>query len=413
MQQTQQLTDAALSEYQYHLLAREAATAGHTLAGRTLSRNVLTTGAWGTVAWKDVAHDGGTYSVSVTPDACSNLSSDKRLAVQFALNLSAGDLIEVTSTGQYEAPFGADSLQGHSIVACYAKSKTSSGMPPALEFAFISQQTFDWNGGPDLLSYVLDGDGNVHSNDDMVLGPQVEIEGHATYVTDTGSKAHEKTDVYSFQQGDTVPLQAFDPEVFRPAEAHTYFTGSYDVSGTVTIGSDAHTEDNPFIWFIDGDLSVGNNAHLVLPGHTIIVTTGTFTVSGTANVTAVPDLPPDKGTEEEMRAWITRNLTEDGKNKIAFYSNGDAEVGGTGAMVGNVYTNGDFTLNGGGKGSNFVGAVTALGEITANGGGNGNNFWYTGAHDSVVIPGIMIPGQNIITLVAISEWTDSVVDYVP
>src|SRR5690606_20387986 len=94
------------------------------------------------------------------------------------------------------------------------------------------------------------------------------------------------------------------PEVYRPEGAHTYMTGSYSVSGTQTVGSTAYTADNPFIWFVDGNFSMSGNTHLILPGYTIIVVTGTLSISGTADITGIAELPPRKGSESEMRDWI-------------------------------------------------------------------------------------------------------------
>ncbi len=416
LQGTTRATVSRTSEYQHQVLARDLAFAGLHMATKDLSSSVFGGTPLATTPGyprNEVSHAGGTYSVSISQNCGILLPGEyAKVFATYPPNSGLQDFVEVVSRGKYDAHIRGDEHQEHEVRACYVRSMESAGAPPSFEFAFISDKNFDFNGGPDIVSVEVDGEGNVHSNSNMDLGPQVNIEGHATYVDPNGSKAHKNTQVYSFGQGERVPLEKFDPEVYRPAGAHTFMTGSYSVSGTEVIGSSAYTADNPFIWFVDGNLTVGGNNHLILPGHTIIVVKGILTISGTANVTAIPELPPHKGSQEEMREWIYRNLTEDGKNKIAFYVDGNATVGGTGQVIGNFYTNGNFTLNGGGNGSNLVGAVQALGTITANGGGNGNNFWYTGAHESVIIPGVAVPGKDRLTLVAISEWTDPILDHV-
>src|SRR5690606_36888977 len=390
-------TQAAMHEYQFHVLAREASLAGLQVAVRDLTRHAVTAGSFNgapNFPRVDVPHDGGFYTVEVFVDQCSALTTADYQQVVNDFSLTAGNFVEVVSTGSYLTDGWQDESQEHETRACYIRSVTSTGTPPGFEFAFISDETFDFNGGPDIISVEVDGEGNVHSNSNMDLGPQVNIEGHATYVDPNGSNAHKNTDVYSFSQGETVPLVEFDPEVYRPEGAHTYMTGSYSVSGTQTVGSTAYTADNPFIWFVDGNFSMSGNTHLILPGYTIIVVTGTLSISGTADITGIAELPPRKGSESEMRDWIYENLTEEGKNRIAVYVNGDAWVGGTGHVIGNFYTKGDSTPNGGGSATNLVAAVQAMGNITANRGGNGNNFWYTGAAESVIIPGVTIPGSN-------------------
>jgi len=421
--------DQRVWDQQQHVLARDAASTGLSVAVRRLADNL--NGNWQTVATAlqqtDVAHNGGTYSVAATTGTdCSALpSADVTTALaSYGVTNAARDVIQITSTGSYASAGGTP--RRHQIVACYLQADWNDPMPPSFLYSFISNNTFTFNGGIEVTSIAnLDGYGNIHSNNNMVLGPQVTIQGHATMSSLTGNSVHQNTSVVSFGQGPSVPMTAFDPNVFRtqnniPASGQPSLTngtfrydgGNVSLSGNVTIRDPDmpadHNVNTPYIWFVNGDLTISNNAHLTLPDHTIIMVTGTINIGGSASVTVTGTEPPNNANSTQFNAWVNQQLHE-GRPPIAWYGNGNVTLGGQGSVVGNFYTNGNFTLNGGGQGGNLVGSVAALGTVTGHGGGQGTNFVYAQVGQQNVIPGVLLPGKQIVRL-ALAEWTGPVLD---
>lgn len=433
-------SDEKVWEHQSHVLARDASTTGMAVSVRLLSEHLNTDWSLQTAelnAMTDESYNGGTYTVEAFSNQCSilnNTSQTKLINRYWPAGFSGSrDLMEVRATGTVHAISQNDAEQGHQIIACYLQADYNDPTPPSYQFAFISNDDFEFRGGPDILAY-LEGEGNVHSNEAMDLWPQVVIDGHAT-MTDTVNSSNSSDNVSSFGYGPTIPMVQFDPEEFRtdngiPSEgpdesneAYMYTSGSLEISGDVTLSppSGGDREDDPWIWFVDGDLTIRGNAHLNLPQWTTIVTTGKLEVQGGANVTVTGDTPQDycdcnKPSDEEMRDWVGTQLLGGEHSPLAWYIDGDGpggemdvNIGGGGAMIGNIYTNGDFLLDGGGGGMNLVGNIAAYGTIRANGGGNGNNFWFLEVGQQNIIDGVLLPGKQVVRL-ALAEWTDPVLD---
>jgi hypothetical protein len=388
----------------YQLVARDAATTGMSATVRKLAGRLNQN--WSDYLYEfnspTVTYNGSKYSVTSVLNQCNILSPSRLTNVTAAY--TGGQIIQVTATGRMQSAAGPVE---HELVACYLQADWNSPTPPAFQYSFISNQHFNFNGGPDIKS--LDGEGNVHSNGQMDLGPQVEIIGHATYSTPGGD--NKSTKVMSYEEGPSVPMTAFDPEDFRtdnaiPASGSgSVITDDYRFDdGDLTLGGNSTTmisgTSEPFVWFIDGNLTI--DADVQIPASTVIVATGTVEFKGKANVTTTGTTPPKNATDDQLKAWVESQLI-DGHPPGAWYANGNVSINGSPNVVGNFYTNGSFTLDGGGNGGNLIGSVAAMDGITANGGGNGNNFWFVEISDQNVIPGVLLPGKQLVR-VAVAEW---------
>ena len=433
-------------EHQYHVIARDAASTAMSATTRTLAEKI--NDPWnGTLAaslvQSDVGYDDGRYTVTATASAtgCSLLTpANFALAVSQNGFIIDGQVIEVRATGDYDGAIGSETEQSHQIAACYAKADFGLFSPPAFNFGFISEERFVFNGGADIQALV-DGQGHVHSNDYLKLGPKVTIDGVVTYVGDHDIKT---TDIGSHEKGVDIPMEHFDVEKFKADEGGItaaicaaqpdkcrFSTGGFTSSGNATIQPPTpdvgHRKDDPFIWFIDGNFTLSGTHHIKVPQYTTIVVTGNVDISGTSAVTVTGktmyDLYGNKPTEAQQKAWVVSQLFDGQHSPIAWYAGslkadgtpdpttGNVKINGTSALVGNFYVNGDVTLDGGGKGNNTVGSFASTnGDVTANGGGNGGNFWFLEVAEENVIDGVKLPGKQIVRL-AMAEWTDPVLDH--
>ena len=421
--------DEKVWEHQYHVVARDAATTGLTATTHRLANYLNTAWNASVLEQTDVDYNGGTYSVTATTttNGCSILNSANYTAA-VAQNdyVPDGDILEIRSTGTYEGRIGSEADQSHQIVACYMKADDSLYVPPSFNFGFISDDEFTFNGGPTIQA-LIEGEGHVHSNGDMRLGSQVTIDGHVTYV---GSEdIHPNTNLESHGIGSNTPMTPFDASAFAadnniPSACSTnpdnclYNAGTFTSSGDLIIqpptSDPDHRADDPFVWYIDGDFVVSGGDHITIPQYTTIVVTGNISISGGAAITVTgqtaEDVYGNSPTPEESREWVLSQLFDGEHSPLAWYGEGSVELGGTPGVVGNFYVNGDVTLNGGGGGNNTVGSFASTqGDVTANGGGSGNNFWFLEVAEKNVVPGIMLPGKQIVRL-ALAEWTDPVID---
>ena len=451
-------------EHQYHVFARDAASTGMSGATRELGDNLYAT-SWdgalaASLAQTDVAYDGGRYSVSATAasGACSLLSPANYTAALSRMGLTAvdGQVIEVRARGDYDGEVGGDTEQSHEIVACYAKADYGLYSSPAFNFGFISDEDFTFNGGADIQALV-DGQGHVHSNDDLRLGPQVVVDGVATYVGTPN--IHRNTTVGGAEVGINIPMTAFEADDVAvemtgsagatAASLSTYCATNplkcrYDAgytnstSGTVAIDptpsdatdrypGDPTNQQDPFVWVVNGDLSLSGGAHIKLPQYTTVIVTGSISISGNSAVTTngltmndycqsvagrnCSQINPQSVQDQRIKEWVVSQLFDGQRSPIAWYGEQGVTINGTSALVGNFYVNGDVTLDGGGQGNNTIGSFASTGgNVTANGGGGGGNFWFLEVAEENEIDSVKLPGKQIVRL-ALAEWTDPVLDH--
>jgi hypothetical protein len=417
-------------QHQARVLAKDAAATGMAVTLRKMGS--VTFSGFSThpnypFQATDVPHNGGTYSVE-TQNGCSILSSNAELLVVQDFG-TVEEWTEVRSTGRYS--MGADQHR-HEIRSCFARTDWGLFVPPAFNYAFISDNNLSLNANINVEGLVdgeVAGTGHIHTNGLMTLGPNVTVSGHGTY-TDDGSSRHTSggsaTQIQSFESGPSVTMEPFPIDPLRPtdsgqSEANGFFR--YD-AGNVTIGGNTTLviphpdhqvvlpEGQSYVWFVEGDLTI--SANVILPQHTIVVVNGKLDIQGNASISRTG--PPMAG--QTNLEWVNSQLV-DGEVPIAMYVDGDGlgddpkwdvEISGAANVVGNIYTNGSFRLGGGGNasgGGNLVGSVAALGDIVGLGGGTGSNFYFAGVSQQNVIPGVMLPGKRIVR-VATAEWTEPV-----
>lgn len=445
-------------EHQYHVIARDAASTGMSASTRQLGAklNQSWDGALASSLNKtDQDYDGGRYSVVGTANSgsCSLLTAGNFSAAVGANGLVIdGQVIEVRATGNYDGRVGDDDVQSHQQVACFVKADWSLFSPPAFNFGFISEQEFNFNANAEI-NALVDGNGHIHSNGNLYLGKNVEIDGVATHV---GGSTIKTTDVVEVRSGVDIPMTPFEADEFAEditgvvpstvANLSTYCSSNplmcrYDsgftsnggvttIDPTLANATDRNPSgpNTPYVWVVDGNFSISGTAHIKLPQYTTIVVTGTIDVAGGAGVTTngetleayclrVVNVACNKisetGTpsrEQVSRDWVVSQLFDGKHSPIAWYGEQSVTINGTSALVGNFYVNGDVTLGGGGDGNNTVGSFASTqGDVDAKGGGQGSNFWFLDVADDNVIDGVKLPGKQIVRL-AFAEWTDPVLD---
>ena len=435
--------DERVWEHQYHVISRDAATTGMAVAMRDLTNAFEMNTTWNgglatSLSKSNVVYDGGTYSVTassmadaVGTSACPLLTNaeyeNAMIGADGSRLVPQGEVIQVTVTGNVEGDVGNDTDQSHQLRACYIRADYSLFSPPAFNYGFVSDLDFDFNGGPTIQALV-DGEGHVHSNGHMELGPKVEIDGHATY--SGGESISKNAVVASHGTGPGIPLTTFDADEFAvdnsvssaacaAAPENCLYYAGFTANSNLTIQpptSDVgHRESDPFIWYIDGDFTISGNYHIKVPQYTQIVVKGNITVTGGGAVTVTGQTAKQhcgcsKPDAAQSKAWVVSQLFDGVHSPLAWYGTGDVDISGSPGLVGNFYVNGDVTLDGGGTGNNTAGSfASADGNITANGGGTGNNFWFLEVADENVTEGVKLPGKQIVRL-ALAEWTDPVLD---
>jgi hypothetical protein len=445
MQRTSLDTDTRLAYQQEQFFAREAAFAGMEIEMRERIRLVIPTDpptgfTAGISGVNDVPYNGAFYSVTGNLGACPGVADWDSLATYGYPSVSPGLLMDVTSVGRYGS--GVNAVY-HEVNGCYVVIPAASSTPPWSEYAFISNDDFNFNGGVSVDT--ISGLGNIHSNGTMDLGPNVSITGNVTY-TEEGGTIHHNAETGIVQEGEGITMTPFDPYVpgYIPdaTAGHRVDNTTLDLKNSEVIAppgwfdgkelsaGELGTKENPFYWYVEGDINISGNTHIRLPVFTIVVSTGSLSISGSASVTVSKDASPESSSSVDVKTWIESNLSPEGEGMLGWYVNGDyylpnhydpridentnggVTLGGTGNFVGNVFTNGNYTLQGGGQGSNLIGSVAAYGTIEGKGGGQGNNqarnFWYAGMAEEIIHPGAMIH-SNIISLISISEWVDPVI----
>jgi hypothetical protein len=119
--------------------------------------------------------------------------------------------------------------------------------------------------------------------------------------------------------------------------------------------------------FFDGSLSISGNAAYSFTGKVVLVINGNFSATGNSSLKFAAG------------------------SQSLFVVNGNADIGGNGAIGALVWVKGDTTLHGNG---NYSGAIVSGGNVIFNGGGSGGGFLYDMSLKGLVIN---VPGHVVIT----------------
>lgn len=356
-----------------------------------------------TIYETDIEH--GTYAVTV-----KNYTGSE--PAPFPLSVAAPERVDVVATGEFRE-------KTYTIRATYEKDWVPIKVPPAYRYAMMS--------GGDLMLFAGGGFGgvqsaddvtnaDVHANGDLNVGDGSLVRGYGTWVQNGYVNSDNFAPLLSAGggtyagEGSSIPIPPFEPVPYLsaplgPPDENVVFPFSVIDSGTtVTWGNPTRDRDDPYIVYVSGNLTL--NGRLRLEGNVIVVVTGNLSVGNTAEVTATSTGRPSvDASDAAWRNWIALNVNSDSSTRIFWLVNGNVTLNNTLAMVGRVFTNGDFTLTGGG--GNLAGGVTARGHILVSGSSDHRHVWYTR-----VSPGPGLPGGNYLVpagprLVTYSAWPSS------
>jgi hypothetical protein len=421
-------TDEELAQYHYKVLAREVASTGLNM---TVRRLVAEPYQWSTASYgyTETAHRSGTFTTTVTPWG---------VIVPNFYGVDQ-DTVTVVSVGSIPTT-GGDTT--HVIEARYVKGYEDFGLPPAFKKAMFAEKRLELHGGTTVSSADPTQNASIHADGELVaVGNPVEVDGYGT-VSD-GSDCDpacpgvadqiRPNELAIFEPNDPNPdeeLVHYDaPISLPPIDAYAMYSDkggdvAFELGGspnTYTLSGDTlrvtdyataygcascGTEDNPLLIYVDGDLDIGN---LILEGFVQFVVTGSITFNGSVTVytdvdgNGVPDPEPEDSSSLEWEAWMLGQLDNAENTTIGYYSEGSITANGNFSIVGQLYANGDVTLNGGGGGEvNIIGGVISQdGDVTANG---GVNIRFAMIHESTLLPGLHYIVPEGVRLIAYAEW---------
>ncbi len=291
---------------------------------------------------------------------------------------------------------GATAPAGHATYARYEKEYDCDALPPATKKAIVVEEKLTLHG-----SIIIEpsddlGNADIHSNETIAItGKNVRVYGMATYANDSGvpkpiTKATENhigttiqpnADVNgpepNLHEHPHIDIPVLDPELYRPGA--TLISGDTTLTGGVidfeVLAPGYGTEENPFVWFVDGDLDITGNTQFI--GYGLFVIVGETTISGD----------------------IQADLSPEGTLNLGFYSAGALTVSGNVDVMGLLYSNTDILLNGN---------VTVTGGLMSAGGINTQNgnphIIYTQVSKSSWLPGATVTLLEGIRMIAYSEW---------
>ena len=412
--------DEELTQHTFKTVAREAAISGLNM---TVRRLVADDGSW---------HDSlvtNSTAYSYTTVAYANTSTFTTSVMASGRGYGAGevagtcfiDTVDVVSTG-YTAPFGKVGVEyetdrrmaSHKVEATYVRTcSDDAGAPPWSEYATVSDQRFDIDGEIRVFSVDQSKNADVHSNTRMYVTNPAEIEGFGSQSRSSGGGCSIPCDDIflpndddngsdsNFLRGEPlVEIPFFDHTVWEPKAS--YKEGSVSINSNTTIDFTDYqgvtgygTQADPFIWYIDGDLTI-NADYLQVIGYVMIVVKDGVKINGDAQlITGAPagQFPPPStyasANKDAMRAWIDSNMpngTTMGLYAAGCYeANCDSNYGihldGKNVTVGQIFANNEIFINGD---ATVVGAITARASMRYN---SKNVIWYTGGDSSILFGG--------------------------
>ncbi len=396
-QRTTTDADRVLASYQHKGIARDAALTGLNL---TIRRLVNDTESWKTnlsqYEFDDQSYRGASFSVDVSsPYGATQTVGSCRI-----------DTVDVVATG---------SSRGgqHVIEATYVRSCACCELPEAFKYALASGGDLSMNGKSKIRGGTAAFNANIHTNLNMSFNDSPTIEGFGTYVggfsyqdgppsnffhpnADTNS-----TDPDAFQ-ADPLDIPTFDPEDHRATatrvtpDGYTVEVGNPETKdftnweGITGYG----TQENPFIWFIDGDLSIEANLRFVGVGIVIVNGSVSFNKGAIYNT---PTVPPSSTDPAVVRPWIDEHLSEG--NTLGLYIGGNLTSNDPGKIVAQVFLNGSVSYNGKDK---VYGSIVSRTNISF--GNDPNELWYVKAVDEISLFGGGSGGADHARLLSYIEW---------
>lgn len=328
-------TAAERQIYQYRAKeqARRAAGAGYVRS----QRHVWEKWSQGEFEFEDTltgAYESGTYEARVVGEDTTTRAE-----------------AEVEVVGRFDQ---TNPGQSHTLDATFS-TPTLAAVPKALQYAIMADGDLELNGTALIESDSSHVNADVHTNRGLeVSGLPNAVDGFGTY---TGSKSFSpigsESSIFSpnanpegesaVQQSGEVEVPSFDPAEHAGDADQSTSTVDWDGTEVVdfsSLGSDAGTEDNPAIWYVDGDLNVSGSVEV--QGYGIMVVTGSITVSGGAATSQASSPAGWMGLYADGDIDISDNTEIHGQ----LFANGDVSISGTPEIHGSVTSRGRTTVNG-------------------------------------------------------------------
>ena len=174
--QTTRDTDSELAEYQYKVLAREAASTGLNMSVR---RIVAEPHRWSDTtlafSYPVTPHGVGSFSTTVTP---------RGAFVETFYGWMDQDTVDIVSTGRVST---VDGDTTHIIEARYVKGYYDFGLPPAFKKAVFADSVLSINGTAEIRHTDSTQNAHIHGNDEIKAvgtGSGATVQGYGTVSND-------------------------------------------------------------------------------------------------------------------------------------------------------------------------------------------------------------------------------------
>lgn len=329
-----QRADGRLTEHQYEVLSRNAALAGYNVAKQELAESFDSA-----PAHLSGTYEASSYSVSVTRDAA--------LAHVISTGTSA-------RAGDDDVTFTVKATIEKDVVATIAEEA-----PPFMRYAVLSEQDLHLNGSI-LTDLYVEGNeantlnANMHTNGTLAIdGNSANVKGFGTYVdaawanpvsalTNSFNPYYNPTEADVTQQVPAIDVPVFDvAEFVNKANLDQTTSGDVALNGIYDFGG---TREDPYVWYVDGNLSAGGGTKL--NGYVMFIVSGDIALSG--NIEAGQS--GYGGVDESSVAYYAAGgvaLAGNAKVYGQIFSGTAVSFGkGSARVYGNVATKGAATLEG-------------------------------------------------------------------
>ena len=356
-------SETRLAKDQYEILARNAALAGLERVQQKLADSFH---SYGNVTG---TNDGASYEVHATTNG--------------------SDEVMVQSMGMAYATDG-DTVEFYIQAKFKRRTILPSEAPPFMRYAVISDEDLILRGNLTGQVYA-EGDpanqlnANMHTNTNLQgIGNSFLVNGFGTYqLTASPSEAsladnfdpnHNPANAPVCYQSEEVPIPTITPATLAGSLAvDSTSPGDILLVGSRTYG----TRDNPYIWHIEGNLSI-HSSGTIINGYVMFLVDGAADLRGNIEVG-------------------TSGYTGGDESNIAIYTGLGVRMRGNSEIWGQIYSNGGVEFE--------SGTPTVYGSITTKGGVDFRgtvNIFYRKASPALTKP--FQPDVYVLDRIAYSEW---------
>ncbi|HUF10291.1 MAG TPA: hypothetical protein VMO47_13305 [Rhodothermales bacterium] len=384
--------DRLLNDHTFREIAREAAISGLNLTVRKL---VADTSSWIT--------DPNRYEFTDEPYRRSTFST--KVLTPYGATYKNGncwlDSVQVVSTGQ--------TLEGTQYIvdSSYLRTCTDlGGVPPGFRYAIVTDEDLTASQKLTIMSPYDTSNANIHANGMFSADGHPYVEGYGTYTTEGG--VCKDCDNFlpnddfngpdpNVHQADSVPLPRFNPPDFRDVATYihegdiAYNDKDVSIDFTNFNGITGYgTAENPYIWYIAGDVEIEANVRAL--GFGVIIIEGTLTVIGNTDIysSVPPDQTPPASTTDDPNAEVVRPFLQEYMQQgstLGLFVGGTRQVDGEDISVliegrsrimGTMYLNGGLDVPGD---MTLYGSLAGLHDFILDG---KMMIWYEGANEAIV-----------------------------